>query len=51
MLEAVGRATMAWDALLGERPPVVPWLQVAALLTGVELLMPTPTPFAYWPPP
>lgn len=51
MLEAVGRATMAWDALLGERPPVVPWLQVAALLTGVELLMPNPTPFAYWPPP
>ncbi|MGB3676979.1 MAG: hypothetical protein WA988_21320 [Candidatus Nanopelagicales bacterium] len=41
MLEAVGRATMAWEALLGQWPPAVPRLEVAALLTGGELLMPT----------
>lgn len=42
---------MAWEALVGEGPPVLPRLEVAALLTDVELLMPNPTPFAYWPPP
>ena len=51
LLEAVGRATMAWDALLGERSPELPRLEVAALLTGGELLMPNPTPLFYWPPP
>jgi hypothetical protein len=49
MLEAVGLATMAWEALLGQRPPVVPRLEVSALLTGGELLMPNPAGFAYWP--
>ena len=49
MLEAVGLATMAWEALLGRRPPVVPRLEVSALLTGGELLMPNPAGFAYWP--
>ena len=50
MLEAVGRAAMAWDNLRPDRPEAIPRLELAALMTGGELLMPNPTRLAYWPP-
>ena len=50
MLEAVGRAAMAWNNQHPDQPEAIPRLELAALLTGGELLMPNPTRLAYWPP-
>ena len=50
MFEAVGRAAMAWNNLRPDRPEAIPHLELAALMTGGELLMPNPTRLAYWPP-
>ena len=50
MLEAVGRAAMAWNNQHPDQPEAIPRLELAALLTGGELLKRNPTRLIYWPP-